>query len=66
MEIEPISLRIDGEEKPINTENSKCEYPKVIENPKTSTYIILVATMIFAVFAGLLIVLRKKEVLTKI
>ena len=66
MEIEPISLRIDGEEKSINIENSKCEYSKVAENPKTSTYIILVATIIFAVFAGLLIALRKKEVLTKI
>ena len=66
MEIEPVSLRIDGEDKPINIENSKCEYSKVIENPKTSTYIILVATIIFIVFGGLLIVLRKKEVLTKV
>ena len=66
MEIEPVSLKIDGEDKPINIENSKCEYSKVIENPKTSTYIILVATIIFIVFAGLLIVLRKKEVLTKV
>ena len=66
MEIEPLSLKIDGEDKPINIENSKCEYSKEIENPKTSTYIILVATIIFIVFGGLLIVLRKKDVLTRV
>lgn len=64
--IEQVSLSINGEDKQINIENSKCEYSNVIKNPKTSTSIFLLAAIIFIAFGGLLIVLRKKDILTRV
>ena len=66
MEIEPVSLRIDGEDKPINIENTKCEYSKAILNPKTSNHVLLVVSIILFVLIGTYIVLKKKNLLTKV
>ena len=61
MTIEPISLRIDGEEKPIKIENSKCEYPKVTDNSQTSAYSILFVCVILIGLVGVFLILKRKK-----